>query len=111
MAWAMQGVFLLNTTLTVQQAKPLSHAGQGWEQFTGAVIEAINQHASNVVFMLWGKPSQEKGKRIDESKHLVLRSSHPSPLSAHTGWFGQHQFSKANEYLQSHGKTPVNWSL
>lgn len=107
--WAEQGVFLLNTVLTVEQGKAHSHAGTGWETFTDKVIAEINRHRQNVVFLLWGSHAQKKGHFIDRQKHCVLTAPHPSPLSAHRGFFGCKHFSKANQYLQEHGETPVNW--
>ncbi|WP_038183311.1 uracil-DNA glycosylase [Vibrio rhizosphaerae] len=108
-SWAEQGVFLLNTVLTVEQGKAHSHAGTGWETFTDKVIAEINQHRQNVVFLLWGSHAQKKGHFIDRHKHYVLTAPHPSPLSAHRGFFGCKHFSKANQYLQEHGEAPVNW--
>jgi uracil-DNA glycosylase len=109
--WANQGVLLLNATLTVEQAKAGSHQNKGWEQFTDAAIAALNQHREGLVFVLWGSYAQKKGAFIDDKKHLVLRSVHPSPLSAHRGFFGNHQFSTINQYLIKHGKTPIDWQL
>jgi uracil-DNA glycosylase len=109
--WAQQGVFLLNASLTVRAGEPMSHARIGWSIFTDTVIRKISEHKKNVVFMLWGKFAQEKRTLIDESKHLVLRSVHPSPLSAHAGFMGCKHFSKANHYLMSHGIDPVDWQL
>ncbi|NRA42523.1 MAG: uracil-DNA glycosylase [Pseudomonadales bacterium] len=108
-AWAEQGVLLLNSVLTVEAHQAASHQGQGWEQFTDAVIDWINQHTEHLVFMLWGAYAQKKGQRIDRAKHLVLTAPHPSPLSAYRGFFGCAHFSQANDYLVQHGKTPVNW--
>ncbi|QMV15299.1 uracil-DNA glycosylase [Vibrio spartinae] len=108
-SWAEQGVFLLNTVLTVEQGQAHSHAGTGWETFTDKVIAAINQHQQDVVFLLWGAHAQKKGHFIDRQKHCVLTAPHPSPLSAHRGFFGCKHFSKANQYLQEHGETPINW--
>ncbi len=108
--WANQGVLLLNATLTVRAGQAGSHQGKGWEVFTDAVIEYISRHKENIVFMLWGGYAKRKGAVIDESKHKVLRSGHPSPLSANKGyWFGNKHFSQANAYLASIGKTPVDW--
>ena len=101
--WADQGVLLLNATLTVEQAQAGSHQNKGWEQFTDAAIAALNQHREGLVFVLWGSYAQKKGAFIDDKKHLVLRSVHPSPLSAHRGFFGNHQFSTINQYLIKHG--------
>ena len=109
--WAEQGVFLLNASLTVRSGEPMSHAHIGWSQFTDAVIRTISEQKEHVVFLLWGKFAQMKRTLIDENKHLVLRSVHPSPLSAHNGFFGCRHFSKTNEYLVKHGKDPVDWSL
>ena len=109
--WAEQGVFLLNTVLTVEEGKAHSHAKCGWELFTDKVIAAINQYTDKVVFMLWGAHAQKKGQQIDRNKHLVLTAPHPSPLSAHRGFFGCRHFSQANQYLQQNGKTPIDWNL
>lgn len=109
--WANQGVLLLNATLTVEQAQAGSHQGRGWETFTDAAIAALNAHRQGLVFVLWGSYAQKKGAFIDEKKHLVLKSVHPSPLSAHRGFFGNHQFSAINRYLTEHGQTPINWQL
>lgn len=107
--WAEQGVLLLNATLTVQQAIAGSHQGKGWEQFTDAVIKALNDGKEHLVFMLWGSYAQKKGAFIDRSKHLVLQSVHPSPLSAHRGFIGNGHFSAANQYLEQHGEIPIKW--
>lgn len=109
--WAQQGVFLLNASLTVRAGEPMSHAKIGWAEFTNTVIKKISDHKKNVVFLLWGKFAQEKRSLIDESKHLILRSVHPSPLSAHAGFFGCKHFSKTNEYLMKHGIDPIDWKL
>ena len=109
--WAEQGVLLLNATLTVEQSKAGAHQGKGWEQFTDAAIAALNAHREGLVFVLWGSYAQKKGAFIDEQKHLVLKSVHPSPLSAHRGFFGNHQFSKINAYLTQHGQTPIDWQI
>lgn len=109
--WAEQGVLLLNATLTVEQAKAGAHQNKGWEQFTDAAITALNAYRENLVFVLWGSYAQKKGAFIDESKHLVLKSVHPSPLSAHRGFFGNRQFSTINEYLIQHNQTPINWQI
>ena len=108
--WADQGVLLLNATLTVLQGQAGSHQGKGWERFTDAVIDRLNQHREGLVFMLWGSYAQKKGALIDRQRHLVLTAPHPSPLSAHRGFIGCGHFSSANEYLASLGKQPVNWS-
>ena len=109
--WANQGVLLLNATLTVEQAKAGSHQNKGWEQFTDAAIAALNAQRENLVFVLWGSYAQKKGAIIDEQKHLVLKSVHPSPLSAHRGFFGNHQFSTINQYLIKQGQTPIDWQV
>jgi uracil-DNA glycosylase len=109
--WAQQGVFLLNASLTVQAATPMSHAKIGWADFTDATIKKISELKDQVVFLLWGKFAQEKQALIDETKHLVLKAAHPSPLSAYNGFFGCKHFSKINEYLVKHGLTPVDWTL
>lgn len=108
--WATQGVLLLNATLTVAAHKPASHQKKGWETFTDAIISGISTHKNGVVFLLWGGFAKKKAKKIDVSKHHVLSSGHPSPLSANRGyWFGNKHFSLTNEYLVSQGKTPINW--
>ena len=109
--WAQQGVFLLNASLTVRAGEPMSHAKIGWAQFTDTVIKKISDTKEHVVFLLWGKFAQEKKTLIDESKHLILRSVHPSPLSAHAGFFGCKHFSKTNQYLVSKGIDPVDWQV
>ncbi len=108
--WAEQGVLLLNSTLTVQASSAGSHQNKGWEQFTDAVIRCINDEKESVVFLLWGKYAQDKGKIIDTSKHFVLKSKHPSPMSANFGgWFGNKHFSQANNYLRSKGLAEIEW--
>ncbi len=107
--WARQGVFLLNATLTVRAHQAGSHQHKGWEQFTDSVIHTLAEQKDNVVFMLWGSYAQQKGKFIDTSRHLVLQSVHPSPLSAYRGFFGNGHFSKANAYLAAHGQEPISW--
>lgn len=107
--WARQGVLLLNSTLTVEAHHAGSHQNHGWEQFTDAVIAHLATHRSNLVFILWGSYAMRKGAFIDRTRHLVLTSPHPSPLSAHRGFFGNHHFSRANAYLQAHGQTPIQW--
>ena len=109
--WAKQGVLLLNATLTVECANAGAHQGKGWEQFTDQVIKTINDRLEAVVFMLWGSFAQKKGAMIDQSRHLVLKSVHPSPLSAYRGFFGCGHFSVANSYLQKQGLTPIDWQL
>lgn len=111
--WSKQGVLMLNAVLTVRRGEPNSHKNKGWEKFTDAVIERINNKTSNVVFLLWGRPAQLKGVLINKSKHLVLTSSHPSPLGAtktNEPFIGSKCFSKANEYLKKHGKDPIDWN-
>ena len=107
--WAAQGVLLLNATLTVREHQAGSHQKRGWEQFTDSVISILNQEKENIVFFLWGAYAQKKGESIDRSKHLVLESVHPSPLSATRGFFGNKHFSKCNEYLIEHNIVPINW--
>lgn len=107
--WARQGVLLLNATLTVSASQAGSHQNRGWEQFTDRVVQSINDNQSGVVFMLWGSYAQKKGQVIDASRHLVLKSPHPSPLSAHRGFLGNRHFSRANNYLKDHGKKPIEW--
>ncbi len=107
--WANQGVLLINATLTVRAHQAGSHQRKGWEQFTDVVIHKINDLKEQAVFILWGSYAIRKGEFIDQDKHLVLTSVHPSPLSASRGFFGNHHFSKTNEYLQQHGKEPINW--
>lgn len=109
--WAKQGVFLLNASLTVRAGEPMSHAKIGWATFTDTVIRKISEERPHVVFLLWGKFAQEKKVLIDESKHCILKAAHPSPLSAHAGFFGCKHFSKANAYLISKGIDPVDWQL
>ncbi len=109
--WAEQGVFLLNASLSVRAGEPMSHAKIGWAEFTNTVIKKVADLKQHVVFILWGKFAQEKRVLIDESKHLVLRSVHPSPLSVHAGFYGCKHFSKTNEYLVSKGIDPIDWSL
>ena len=110
-SWAKQGVLLLNSVLTVEEARAASHQGQGWERFTDAVIRIVNERCEHVVFILWGSYAQRKAAFVDTSRHLVLKSVHPSPLSAHNGFFGSKPFSKANEWLVKQGRDPVNWQL
>lgn len=107
--WARQGVLLLNNTLTVREHQPKSHAGLGWETFTDAAVRALNDRRDNLVFLLWGSDAIRKGSIIDRNRHLVLTSPHPSPLSAHRGFFGNRHFSRANEYLIAHGIQPIKW--
>jgi len=107
--WAEQGVLLLNTTLTVRAGMAASHQGLGWETFTDAIIETINRSCDHVVFLLWGSPARRKGSMIDRTRHLVLEAPHPSPLSAHRGFFGCRHFSQTNAYLTQWGKVPIRW--
>lgn len=107
--WAEQGVFLLNATLTVKAHQAGSHQNRGWESFTDAVIRLLAENSEHLVFMLWGNYAQKKGQFIDTTRHLVLQSVHPSPLSASRGFFGNKHFSKANEYLRQHGIEPIQW--
>ncbi|MBA2173943.1 uracil-DNA glycosylase [Halobacillus locisalis] len=110
-SWASEGVLLLNNVLTVRAHQAHSHKGIGWERFTDAVIESLNQRESPVVFLLWGKHAQEKGKGIDETKHKIIATSHPSPLAAHRGFLGSRPFSKTNDFLKANGERPIDWSL
>jgi uracil-DNA glycosylase len=107
--WADQGVFLLNATLTVRAQQAGSHQKKGWETFTDKVIYTLSESREHIVFLLWGAYAQRKGEMINSGKHLILNAVHPSPLSAHRGFFGNHQFSKTNEYLLVHGKKPIIW--
>ncbi|MCM1117491.1 MAG: uracil-DNA glycosylase [Pseudoflavonifractor sp.] len=107
--WAHQGVLLLNATLTVEAHNPGSHQGLGWEEFTDAAVRALSEKRQGLVFILWGSYAARKGAVIDRERHLVLTSAHPSPLSAHRGFFGNHHFSLANEYLQAQGLSPIIW--
>ena len=109
--WAEQGVLLLNSVLTVEAGRAASHQGMGWEQFTDKIIDVLNREKQGVVFILWGAYAQKKGAMIDRQRHLVLQSPHPSPLSASRGFFGNKHFSRANEYLLSHGRSGVDWQL
>jgi uracil-DNA glycosylase len=107
--WARQGVLLLNTTLTVRHGQARSHHGRGWERFTDRVIEVVNQRPTPVVFLLWGAAARRKAAMIDE-RHHIIESAHPSPLSAHTGFFGSRPFSRTNAFLTASGQTPINWA-
>jgi uracil-DNA glycosylase len=109
LSWADQGVLLLNTTLTVQAHKPLSHQGKGWEIFTDAAIKALSEKRENIVFILWGSYAQKKGALIDGSKHFIIKSAHPSPLSAYRGFFGSKPFSRTNDFLVSKNIAPIQW--
>ena len=110
-AWAKQGVLLLNAVLTVEAGLAASHQGKGWERFTDAVIRLVNDQPRPVVFILWGSYAQKKAAFVDRRRHLVLASAHPSPLSAHNGFFGSRPFSKANEFLIAQGQEPIDWAL
>lgn len=107
--WATQGVLLLNAILTVQAHRAGSHQGKGWETFTDAAIRHLAREREHLVFMLWGAYAQHKGETIDANRHLILKSSHPSPLAAHRGFFGNKHFSKTNDYLLTHGMQPIDW--
>lgn len=109
--WAKQGVLLLNSVLTVEKGLANSHQGKGWEQFTDAVIAKLNQSQRPIVFVLWGAYAQRKGQAIDAKRHLVLKAPHPSPLSAHNGFFGSKPFSKINAFLQQNQQNPIDWQL
>ncbi|MCR5715315.1 MAG: uracil-DNA glycosylase [Lachnospiraceae bacterium] len=109
--WADQGVLLLNTVLTVRAHQAFSHQKHGWEQFTDAIITAVNAQDRPIVFFLWGKPAQSKMEMLNNPKHLILTAPHPSPLSASRGFFGCQHFSKANEFLIAHGETPIDWQI
>ncbi|HCA7011408.1 TPA: uracil-DNA glycosylase [Staphylococcus pseudintermedius] len=107
--WAREGVLLLNTVLTVRQGQAHSHKDIGWETFTNEIIQAISDHKKGVVFVLWGRPAQQKERLIDTSRHYVIKSPHPSPLSAHRGFFGSKPYSKTNAYLEAQGLAPIHW--
>jgi uracil-DNA glycosylase len=109
--WARQGVLLLNSVLTVERSLAASHQGKGWEKFTDAVIARVNEQQNPAVFMLWGAYAQRKAAFVDTSRHLVLKAPHPSPLSAHNGFFGSRHFSKANDFLAANGIAPIDWQL
>ena len=109
--WAEQGVLLLNAVLTVEAGRAASHQGKGWERFTDQIVSLLNEKKSGLAFILWGSYAQKKGAMIDRSKHLVLQSPHPSPLSASRGFFGNKHFSRANDYLLGLGKDPIDWQL
>ena len=109
--WAKQGVFLLNTVLTVRAHEAFSHKGKGWEQFTDAAIRALNEADRPIVFLLWGRPAQEKKALLTNPNHLILESAHPSPLSAHRGFFGSRPFGKANQFLVENGIAPIDWQI
>ncbi len=107
--WAEQGVFLLNTCLTVEKGKPTSHRNRGWEKFTNSVLEALNAEKKNIVYILWGRHAQEKARLIEPKQNLIIMSAHPSPYSAHLGFFGSKPFSKANSYLKKTGQAEIIW--
>ena len=109
--WAEQGVLLLNATLSVRKSRPGSHQKQGWEEFTDSVIKTISDKKESIVFVLWGKFAEQKSELIDESKHHIITSSHPSPFSAHRGFLGSKPFSKTNEFLVKKGIKPIDWEL
>ena len=109
--WAKQGVLLLNSVLTVEHGKAGAHVGKGWERFTDAAVNQLNCALDNLVFVLWGRKAQQKGSKVDSHRHRIIMSAHPSPLSAHNGFFGSKPFSKANDYLVKHNISPINWSL
>lgn len=109
--WAKQGVLLLNTVLTVRAHQAFSHKGHGWEEFTDAIIRAVNAENRPIVFLLWGTPAQQKSLMLDNPKHLVLKAPHPSPLSSYRGFFGCRHFSRCNAFLQEHGEKPIDWQI
>jgi uracil-DNA glycosylase len=109
--WAQQGVLLLNSVLTVEGSLAASHKDKGWEKFTDSIVSHLNDKAENIVFILWGNYAQKKGAMIDRARHLVLESPHPSPLSASRGFYGNHHFSKSNEYLRAHDVAAIDWQL
>jgi uracil-DNA glycosylase len=109
--WAQQGVLLLNAVLTVEDGKAASHQGKGWEQFTDRVIQVLNEKKTGLVFVLWGAYAQKKAAFVDRRSHFVIESPHPSPLSAHRGFFGTKPFSRINHYLTQKGERPIDWSL
>ena len=109
--WASQGVLLLNSVLTVEKNSPGSHAKSGWVDFTDTVIDILNEKKQNLVFLLWGAYAQKKAELIDQNKHLVLTAAHPSPFSAHKGFFGCKHFSQTNDYLKMHNQQPIDWTL
>ncbi|HHD81676.1 MAG TPA: uracil-DNA glycosylase [Campylobacterales bacterium] len=109
--WAKQGVLLLNAILTVEAGKSNTHQGKGWEKFTDKIIQIINEKCENIVFILWGAYAQKKGNAIDTKKHKIIKSAHPSPLSAYRGFFGNKPFSRTNSFLEQHGKSKIDWQL
>lgn len=110
-SWARQGLLMLNTSLTVEAATPMSHSKIGWEQFTDAVIRTVSEKKEGIVFILWGRFAQQKEALIDKNKHFVLKAAHPSPFSAYNGFFGSKPYSRTNELLEQQGKEPINWAL
>ena len=110
-SWAKQGVLLLNAVLTVEDSAANAHQGRGWEQFTDKIIELVNERCTHCVFILWGSYAQKKGVMVDQERHLVISSAHPSPLSAHRGFLGSQPFSKVNQWLVSQGQTAIDWQL
>jgi uracil-DNA glycosylase len=110
-AWARQGVLLLNNVLTVESGMAASHHNQGWERFTDKVIELLNEQKEHLVFILWGAPAQKKARQVDATKHFIITSPHPSPLSVYRGFYGSKPFSRTNTYLSSHGMAPIDWKL
>ncbi len=109
--WARQGVLMLNTVLTVRAHQANSHQGHGWERFTDAILEAVNQEDRPIVYLLWGRPAQSKIPMLTNPKHLILKAPHPSPLSAYRGFFGCRHFSQTNAFLESHGAAPIDWQI
>ncbi|MGB7595437.1 MAG: uracil-DNA glycosylase, partial [Erysipelotrichaceae bacterium] len=109
--WAKQGVLLLNTLLTVEEGRPLSHKDKGWEIFTDHILALCNDHPQPLVFILWGRNAQDKAKIITDQRHLLIRSPHPSPLSAYNGFFGSKPFSQTNAFLQKNGRSPIDWRI
>ncbi|QWU18485.1 uracil-DNA glycosylase [Paenibacillus sophorae] len=109
--WAEQGVLLLNAVLTVREGQPNSHKGMGWERFTDAIMEKLNERGTPLVFILWGSHAQQKGAFIDQNHHKVIQSAHPSPFSAHRGFLGSHPFSGTNQFLSAHGLEPIDWTI
>jgi len=110
-SWAKQGVLLLNNVLTVEDGKAGSHHGRGWELFTDRIVEVLNNKKKNLVFILWGSPAQKKAAKVDGSRHCLIKSVHPSPLSSYRGFFGSKPFSQTNVYLEKHGLAPIDWKL
>lgn len=111
LAWAHEGVLLLNTVLTVEQGKAGSHQGRGWERFTDKIVELLNNEKDQLVFILWGSPAQKKARNVDTSKHYIIASPHPSPLSCYRGFFGYRPFGRTNEFFQERGLPPINWRI